>query len=104
LKVTWASDRTGNESDAGIFAFERAGGDAGDAYALMVFNTNSAQESATQFGGAGMAVGAPGGTSLVNVLDPNESVSVAGDGTLIVNVPATSGKLFVRAGDLISGL
>ena len=42
--------------------------------------------------------------SLVNVLDPNESVSVAGDGTLIVNVPATSGKLFVRAGDLISGL
>ncbi len=69
LKVTWASDRTCKESDAGIFAFKRAGGDAGDAYALMVFNTNSAQESSTQFNGAGMAVGAPGGTGLVNVLE-----------------------------------
>ncbi|MCC6897623.1 MAG: alpha-amylase, partial [Polyangiaceae bacterium] len=104
VKVTWASDRTGSESDAGIFAFERTGGDAGDAYALIVLNTNGQKESSTQFNAAGMKVGAAGGTGLVNVLDSNETVSVAGDGTLIVNVPASSGKLFVRSGDLISGL
>lgn len=104
LKVTWSSDRTGAESDAGIFAFERTGGDAGQAYALVVLNTNASHESSTQFNGAGMQLAAPGGTSLVNVLDPNESVSVAGDGTLVVSVPAQSGKLFVPAGELKSGL
>ncbi len=104
VKVTWASDRTGSESDAGIFAFERSGGDAGDAYALIVLNTKGDKESSTQFNAAGMKVNVPGGTALVNVLDPNETVSVAGDGTLIVNVPASSGKLFVRSSDLIGGL
>lgn len=104
VKVTWASDRTGSESDAGIFAFERSGGDAGDAYALIVLNTKGDKESSTQFNAAGMKVSVPGGTALVNVLDPNETVSVAGDGTLIVNVPASSGKLFVRSSDLIGGL
>jgi hypothetical protein len=104
VKVTWASDRTGSESDAGIFAFERSGGDAGDAYALVVLNTKGDKESSTQFNAAGMKVNVPGGTALANVLDPNETVSVAGDGTLIVNVPASSGKLFVRSSDLIGGL
>lgn len=104
LKVTWSSDRTGAESDAGIFAFERTGGDAGQAYALVVLNTNASHESSTQFNGAGMQLAAPGGTSLVNVLDPSESVSVAGDGTLVVSVPAQSGKLFVPAGELKPGL
>jgi hypothetical protein len=51
-----------------------------------------------------MQVGVPGGTKLVNVLDPNESVSVAGDGSLTVSVPATSGKLFVRDGEVVQGL
>lgn len=104
LKVTWASDRTGSESDAGIFSFERSGGDAGNGYALVVLNTNPSHESSSGFNGAGMQVGVPAGTQLVNVLDPNENVTVAGDGTLTVVVPATSGKLFVRAGEVVAGL
>jgi glycosidase len=104
VKVRWASDRTATESDAGIFAFERSGGDAGGAFALVVLNTHAAQESSTQFNGAGMALDLPAGTSLTNVLDPNESVSTAADGTLVVSVPAQSGKLFVRASELVAGL
>ena len=34
--VVWATDHTGAEGDAGIFAFERTGGDAGSSYALVV--------------------------------------------------------------------
>lgn len=104
VKITWATDRIGTESDAGIFAFERTGGDAQNAYALVVLNTNQDHESSTQFNGAGMQTSLQGGTPLVNVLDPNETTSVAGDGTLVVNVAAKSGKLFVRTSDLVGGL
>src|SRR5579883_2474692 len=34
-KVVWSTAHVGQEDDAGIFAFERAGGDAGSAYALV---------------------------------------------------------------------
>ena len=42
-KVVWSTAHVGTEQDAGIFAFERAGGDAGSAYALTVLNTSSRQ-------------------------------------------------------------
>jgi alpha-amylase len=104
LKITWSSDRVADEPDAGIIAYERTGGDAGSAYALVVINTNASHDSSTAFNGAGMAVAAPGGTALVNVLDPSETVSVAADGTLTVSVPPTSGKIFVPQNELVSGL
>jgi alpha-amylase len=104
VKIVWSSDRVGSESDAGIFAFERSGGDAGNAYALVVINTNAQHQSSTDFTGSTMTTSLPGGTALVNVLDPNETVTVASDATLSVTVPATSGKLFVPAGDLVPGL
>ncbi|MFY0541824.1 alpha-amylase family glycosyl hydrolase [Nannocystis pusilla] len=58
-KVVWSTTRTGDESDAGIFAFERAGGEAGNNYVLVVFNTNQNHDSRTQFEGAAMTVSAP---------------------------------------------
>jgi len=104
LKIAWASDRTGSETDAGILAFERTGGDAGDAYALVIINTNADHDSSPEFGGAPMIASVPGGTQLVNVLDPNESVTVEAGGGVKVVVPPTSGKIFVRSGDVVPGL
>src|SRR5262249_45584817 len=53
-KVVWSTSRIANESDAGVFAFERTGGDAGDAYALVVINSSPTHESSPAFNGAPM--------------------------------------------------
>jgi alpha-amylase len=105
LSVVWSSDRTGNEADAGIIAFERAGGAAGSAYALVVINTNAKHASISEFNGTAMKTSLPAGTKLVNVLKPNDApLTVASDGTLAVTVPATAGVILVRQADLIPGL
>lgn len=105
LRVVWSSDRTGDEPDVGIIAFERTGGDAGDAYALAVINTHALRPSSPEFGGVPMATSLPPGTRLVDVLAPADPpLTVEAGGGLRVTVPATSGKLLVREGDLISGL
>ncbi|HVH40719.1 MAG TPA: alpha-amylase family glycosyl hydrolase [Labilithrix sp.] len=93
--VVWATDHTGDEMDSGIFAFERAGGDAGDAYALVVFNTNARKSSVTADGPVVMKVGRPGAT-LVDVLNPDaESVVVSPTGELRVTVGAQSALVLV---------
>jgi alpha-amylase len=99
LKIVWASERVGDEPDAGIIAFERTGGDAGDAYALVVINTHAGHASSPSFGGQPMQTSLPGGTSLVNVLAPSETFTTESDGRLKIEVPATSGKVLVRASD-----
>ena len=104
LKVVWSSERKDDEPDAGIIAFERSGGDAGSAYALVVINTNAKHDSSPEFGGSGMKAAAPAGTKLVNVLDPSQSVVVEADGSVKVSVPPTSGKLFVPEAELVQGL
>ncbi len=105
LKIVWSSDRKDAESDAGIIAFERNGGDAGNAYALVVINTNRDHASSPQFGGSPMKTSLPAGTKLVNVLDPKASpLTVGTGGTLSMSVPATSGVILVRQQDLVPGL
>jgi hypothetical protein len=87
--------------DAGLFAFERTGGDAGDAYALVIVNTNNGQESAPP--APGMPVGVAPGTPLVDALEPAHAPFVVnGDGTLAVVVPAQSTKILVPADQLIA--
>jgi glycosidase len=88
-KVVWSTAHVATESDAGIFAFERAGGDAGSSYALVVLNSNEAQASSTSNGGASMQTSLPPGTVLVDVLDdslPTYAVDAAGQ--LNLGVPA----------------
>jgi hypothetical protein len=66
-----------------MFAFERAGGDAGAAYALVVLNTNARAPKAT----GPMAVGAAPGTVLVDVLGPEQQeVTVDPTGAVQVSV------------------
>jgi alpha-amylase len=95
-KVVWATDHTGMEDDAGIFAFERAGGDAGDGYALVVLNIHRDKASSPSDGGTTMKVSAAPGTTLVDVLSPKQlTYPVAADGTLVISVAKRSAALLV---------
>jgi hypothetical protein len=94
--VVFSTSHTGTEDDAGMFAFERAGGDAGDRYALVVFGTNARKTST-----ANPKVSINPGTVLVDLLDPNTSVTVAQDGTLKVSNLAQSVRIFVPQGQII---
>jgi alpha-amylase len=95
-KVVWATTRAAPEPDAGIFAFERAGGDAGSGYALVVINTSPVQTSSPVFEGAPMRVSREPGSELIDVLnDVQTSYTVGPNGELAVSVPATSGVILV---------
>jgi glycosidase len=95
-KVVWSTDHTGAEGDAGIFAYERAGADAGDSYALVVINTNRDHASSPADNGTAMKVSAPPGTMLVDVLaDAPMTYPVAADGTVTIQVPALAAAILV---------
>lgn len=103
LNFTWVTDRKGAEEDAGILAFERRGGAAGESYALVVLNTNAGHSSHTEFEGAAMPVALPGGSVLVDVLDPQRAeYSVAADGSISLEVPATAGKILVPKAQVVT--
>jgi alpha-amylase len=104
-KVVWSSADAGTESDAGIFAFERAGGDAGGgAYALVILNSSGLKASSTSNGGSVMQTSQPPGTKLVDVLDPRQaSYTVDGMGKLGVTVPTQSAMILVPASQVVQG-
>jgi alpha-amylase len=99
--VVWSTTRTPPAEDAGIFAFERSGGDAGDAYALVVLNTNRDTASSPTYNGSPMKVTAAPGTMLVDVLaDKPETYAVAPDGTLTLQVPPLAAVVLVPQGQI----
>ena len=103
LSVVWSTTRTGDEEDAGIFAFQRNGGDSANGYALVVFNTNQYKESHTGFEGNAMSVIAPAGTVLVDVLnDAAASYTVSSDGRVDISLPPSSAMILVPQGDVVA--
>jgi alpha-amylase len=85
-RFVWASAHTGNESDAGILAFERV--TAGERL-LVIINTRPDRASETTYSGEVMQVGFAPGTLLENRLEDSASaIAVAQDGTLRLSVPA----------------
>ena len=104
-KVVWSSPHVAQEDDAGIFAFERAGGDAGSGtYALVVLNTNDFKTSSTSNGSSVMQTNAPAGTTLVDVLDPAQATyPVSATGQLQANVPAQKAMILVPQSQLVQG-
>jgi len=98
LIVAYSTPNTGDEPDAGILAFERAGGDAGGSYALVVFNTHQDHDSVTRNGDEAMTVLAPPGTELVDALT-GERVVVSGDGTLEVSIPPIGRAIYIPAAE-----
>ncbi|MGH7281682.1 MAG: alpha-amylase family glycosyl hydrolase, partial [Polyangiaceae bacterium] len=102
--VVWSTNDIANEDDAGIFAFERAGGDAADQYALVVLNTNEKKSSVTANNGTTMILSQKNVT-LVDVLDPARTTySVPADGSLRITVQPMQASLLVPQDQLISGL
>lgn len=99
--VTWASDRVGNEEDAGIFAFERNGGTSSNGYSLVVINTNQAHASHTSFEGNAMPVLAPAGTMLKDALT-GDTFAVSDQGTIEVMVEPMRGVILVPEADWVS--
>jgi alpha-amylase len=98
--VVYSTDHTRDEEDAGMFAFERTGGDAGDQYALVVLNTNARKESVTADGDTVMTVTRPGVT-LVDILgvDAAEYV-VPASGELRVRLPSHRSLILVPSDQL----
>ncbi len=98
FQIRWSSARTGQEQDAGIFAFERSyNGET----VLVVLNVNPAkasETSATSLGGGGMQVSFPAGTTLTNVWreGSGEQITVGSDQQVTISVPPRTGKIFVR--------
>jgi glycosidase len=83
--VVFATSHTGTEPDAGLFAFERTGGDAGTSYALVVVATNASHTST-----AAMTVTQPPGTVLVDVLNNNTQYTVGANGVITLGPPAVA--------------
>ncbi len=93
--VVYATAHTKAEDDAGMFAFERAGGDAGPDYALVVINSNSRHSSATADGTKTMKL-TKSGVTLVDVLNPDAaSYQVPANGELRVAVPKQGALILV---------
>ncbi len=97
IRVTWSTERIADEEDAGIFAYERSGGDAGDDYVLVVFNTHAEKASAPGLMGATMIVGAAPGTTLTDKLGSGRSVTVGGDGSVVFDPPLDAQTAVVLA-------
>ena len=97
-KVIWSTDHVADEDDAGIFAFERTGGDAGPEYALAVFNTNPSKSSSTKdtTTATTMHTSLPNGTTLVDILQADKPAYIVGDsGSLDITIPPISGALLI---------
>jgi alpha-amylase len=104
-KVLWSSTHVAQEDDAGIFAFERAGGDAGPGpYALVVLNTNDFKVSSTSNGSTVMQTSAGAGATLVDVLDPAHGTHATdGSGQLQVSVPPQKAMILVPQSQVAQG-
>lgn len=105
VRVVWSTDHVEAEPDAGIFAFERVGGDAGGSYALVVINSNMAHDSTTETDERTMEVVAPEGTELVDALSNGEvRTTVGSGGTVSITVPAGGAVLLIPAAEYDAGV
>jgi len=99
--VLWSTSHVGKEDDAGIFAFERAGGDAGTSYALVILNTNNKKDSITADGSNQLVAASQKGKTLVDVLDPSRATyRVGAAGELRVTVPRQRAMILVPQADV----
>ena len=96
FQIKWSTERTGDEQDAGIIAFERA---YDGQTVLVVVNTHPSKTSttsATDLGGGAMNVSFAPGTVLRDVFsEDNDEIAVDAAGTLAVSVPPRSGRILV---------
>ena len=94
FQIKWSSERTAEEQDAGIFAFERSyDGET----VLVVVNVNpnqSSQTSATSLGGTAMKVSFAPGTILTDrFAEERYEVTVDANQEVTVEVPSRGGRI-----------
>lgn len=89
MQLTWTTDHTGDEPDAGILAFERT---TDEGAAVVILNAHPSKASSTTDGTTAMTVSLPAGTQLTSVFPPDQSVSytVSSSGELLVEVAPMS--------------
>jgi glycosidase len=96
MQIRWSTTRTGDEEDAGIFAFERTY--EGETV-LVVLNVHDDNASQTSFQGSSMQTSFSQGTVLANVFEDedsaNDQVTVGADGKLNVEIQPRGGKIYV---------
>jgi alpha-amylase len=99
MRIAWSTDRTADEPDAGVFAFERTY--MGETV-LVVVNVSDSHSSETSYawaGGEHMQTSFAAGTVLTNVLDDADTtddvVTVGAGGRLLVRVPPRGAKIYV---------
>ena len=96
MRLVWTTDHTGDEEDAGMLAFERTGGDAGDEYALIVINTHPSKDSRLADGDSRATVSIAAGTTLTDVLGPEQrTVTVGADGSVELQLAPLTGVVLV---------
>lgn len=101
LAVKWDSTRTGDEQDAGIFAFERTYENETVLVVVNVHDSHTSETSCADLGIAGcgdMVTTFPEGTQLTNIYpddDPKDDFVVGAKGALLVRVAPRSGKILV---------
>lgn len=87
-------NRWNNPTNAGLFAYARR---LGTQEVFVVFNTASTTQTLP-----GRSTLYPPGTALVNLLDPNETITVAtGPQTPPIAVPAMTAKMFIAQSQLL---
>lgn len=95
FQIKWTSERTADEQDAGMLAFERSyNGET----VLVVINTHglkSSTTSATSLGGSDMGVSFPSGTTLKSVWGQQQNVVVGADQSVAITLPARSATVLV---------
>ena len=106
-KVVWSSPHVAQEDDAGIFAFERAGGDAGRGAvrARRPQHERLPDELDVQRRRRSCRRAQPAGTTLVDVLDPAQATyPVGGSGQLQVQRAGAEGHDPRAQGQVTQGL
>ncbi len=104
--VVQSTSDVGSEPDAGMFAFERTGGDAMQSYALVILNTSPTNMSQTVTLDASnhstpITVSQAPGTVLVNILDPMQATYTVGSGgSLLMTLPPTTGAILIPQSQL----
>ena len=103
MTIRWSTERTGDEDDAGIFAFERSY--QGDTV-LVVLNTNDEHESVTSAAwmdgqdGNDMQTSFDEGDVLVNLFEDqdqtDDTIVVGADGKVKITVQPRGGKIYIR--------
>ncbi len=100
LQLRWTTTAVGNETDAGIVAYERK---LDGETVLVVINAKECSDakasSQTSANGNVMQTSFAAGTTLVNVLDdpdPVDQVTVGANGALDVKVPCRGAKILVK--------